>query len=203
MTTIKIPQFDGTNFSNWKYRAGILLDEKGLRDYINEDIADLLASAELDQRDRIRREEKKFTSILVQTVHDDQLENVKKKTTAKEMFDTLCSVFERKSFASQLLLRKQLLTLKYREGDDIIGHFLKFDTKIRELKSTGAKMEELDIVAHLLLTLPETYDNLVTALESMSQENLTLKFVKTRLMNGNFLLTYANVRGGSALFVHL
>lgn len=182
-TTIKIPQFDGTNFSNWKYRVGILLDEKGLRQYIEEDVAALMSSATAERREEIRREEKKCISILVQTIHDDQLENIKEKKTAKEMFDTLCSVFERKSFASQLLLRRQLLVMKYQEGDDIITHFLKFDTKIRELKSTGAKMEELDIVAHLLLTLPESYDNLVTALETISTDNLTLEFVKTRLMD--------------------
>lgn len=40
---LKIPQFDGTNFSNWKYRVGILLDEKNLRNYIEKDIINILA----------------------------------------------------------------------------------------------------------------------------------------------------------------
>lgn len=182
-TTIKIPQFDGTNFSNWKYRVGILLDEKGLRVFIQEDLVNILGSTEAGQREAVKLQEKKCISILVQTIHDGQLEYIKEKTTAKEMFDTLCSVFERKSISSQLYLRKQLLMMKYRESDDIIAHFLKFDTKIRELKSTGAKMEDLDIVVHLLLTLPETYDNLVTALETMDQDKLNLEFVKTRLMD--------------------
>lgn len=180
---IKIPLFDGTNFSNWKYRVGILLDERGLKQYIEEDLANILAATEATKRDAAKKEEKKCVSILVQTMHDNQLEYVKDKSLAKDMFDTLKNIFERKSVASQLLLRKQLLTMKYNDNDDIIEHFLKFDTKIRQLKSTGTKMEDLDVVVHLLITLPKSYDNLVTALETMDQKNLSLEFVKSRLMD--------------------
>lgn len=179
----KIQQFDGTNFSNWKYRVGVLLDEKGLRKYIDESLADILTGAEAAKREEIRTEEKKCISILVQSIHDSQLEYVREKKLAKEMFDALCGIFERKSIATQLLLRKELLMMKYNTNDDITNHFLHFDRKIRELKSTGAKMEELDVVVHLLLTLPKEYDNLVTALETMDQEKLSLDFVKTRLMD--------------------
>lgn len=180
---IKIPLFDGTNFSDWKYRVGILLDERGLKQYIEEDLANILAATEATKRDAAKKEEKKCVSILVQTMHDNQLEYVKDKSLAKDMFDTLKNIFERKSVASQLLLRKQLLTMKYNDNDDIIEHFLKFDTKIRQLKSTGTKMEDLDVVVHLLITLPKSYDNLVTALETMDQKNLSLEFVKSRLMD--------------------
>lgn len=180
---VKIQQFDGTNFSNWKYRVGILLDEKGLRKYIDEDLDAILAGVLAESRDATKLEEKKCVSILVQSIHDSQLEYVREKKKAKEMYDALCSVFERKSISTQLLLRKQLLMMKYHESDDITDHFLKFDRMIRELKSTGAKMEELDVVVHLLLTLPKSYDNLVTALETMDQAKLSLEFVKTRLMD--------------------
>lgn len=182
---MKIPQFDGTNFDNWKYRVGILLDEKNLRRYIEEDITKILASAAADKRDEndIRLEEKKCISVLVQTIQDSQLEYVKEKRSAKEMFDALCAVFERKSIAGYLLIKKQLLLMRYQDGDEMIEHFVKFDTKVRELKSKGAMLEELDIIAHLFITLPESYDNLVTALETMNQEKLSLEFVKTRLMD--------------------
>lgn len=62
-------------------------------------------------------------------------------------------------------------------------HFVAFDKLFRELKSSGAKLEEIDIVCHLLLTMPRAYDNLVTALETMEQEKLTVDFVKSRLLD--------------------
>lgn len=179
----KIPQFDGTNFSNWKYRVGVLLDEKGLRKYIEKTLEVILTEVDPTKRDEAKTEEKKCISILVQSIHDSQLEYVREKTLAKDMFDALCAIFERKSIATQLLLRKELLMMKYNTNDDITNHFLRFDRKIRELKSTGAKMEELDVVVHLLLTLPNQYDGLVTALETMEQEKLSMDFVKTRLMD--------------------
>ena len=58
------------------------------------------------------------------------------------MFDTLCAIFERKSVATQVLLRKQLLMMKYNESEDMIEYLLQFDKRIRELKSTGATMQE-------------------------------------------------------------
>lgn len=109
------------------------------------------------------------------------------------MFDTLCAVFERKSVATQVLLRKQLLMMKYNESDDMIDYLLQFDKRIRELKSTGATMEELDIVVHLLITMPKGYDNFVTALETMDQSKLTVEFVKTRLMDEYNKRTGGNV----------
>lgn len=180
---IKMPLFDGTNFSNWKYRVGILLDEKNLRKYIDEDLSNILTSVNAADRDKIKLEEKKCVSILVQTMQDSQLEYIKDKQYAKAMFDALNTIFERKSISSQLLLRKQLLSMKYHESESIVDYFLHFDTKIRELKSTGAKLEEIDIVVHLLLTLPKSYDGLVTALETMDQSKLNVDFVKSRLID--------------------
>lgn len=195
-TTMKIPQFDGTNFSNWKYRVGTLLDEKGLKLYIENDISDLLkAEKDATKHVAVNFGEKKCISLLVQSIHDSQLEYVREKETAKQMYDTLCSIFERKSISSQLLYRKQLLLMKYDDSNEIIEHILQFDTKVRELKSTGAKMEELDIVVHLLLTLPKSYDNLVTALETMDQSKLSVEFVKTRLMDEHNKRTGGNSLG--------
>lgn len=180
----KIHQFDGTNFSNWKYRVGILLDEKDLKQFIEKKLKEILTEEKDETKHpNIKKEEKKCVSFLVQSIHDNQLEYVREKSLAKDMFDTLCTIFERKSVATQVLLRKQLLMMKYNESDDMIEYLLQFDKRIRELKSTGATMEELDVVVHLLITMPKAYDNLVTALETMDQSKLTVEFVKTRLMD--------------------
>lgn len=54
---------------------------------------------------------------------------------------------------------------------------------MRELKFIGLKRENLDIVYHLLLSFLKSYDTLMTALETLEPEKLTLEFVKGKLLD--------------------
>lgn len=77
------------------------------------------------------------------------LEDVQDKRRAKDTYDSLKAAFERKSVASQLYLRKNLITMKFDESDNMCKHFLVFDKTFRELRSVDSKLEDLD-VCHLL-----------------------------------------------------
>lgn len=182
--SLKIAQFDGTNFSNWKYRIGILLQEKELEQFVGSNLNTILA-AELDVRKHaaIKLNEKKCMSVIVQSIHDNQLEYIRDQRTAKGMWDSLCKIFERKSVATQVLVRKQLLSMKYHESEDMTEFLLLFDKRIRELKSMDTLMRELDVIVHLLLTMPSEYETLVTALETLDPDKLTIEFVKTHLLD--------------------
>lgn len=102
---------------------------------------------------------------------------------AKDMYDGLRSIFERKSIAGQLLLRKKLIVMRYDDNGNIMNHITEFDKIVRQLKSIGANMEEMDLICHLLLTLPKSYEALVTALETMHPQMLNMDFVKSRLID--------------------
>lgn len=44
--------------------------------------------------------------------------------------------------------------MKFDEKKDTLAtHFLKFDKNIRDLRSTGANLEETNVIYHLLLTI--------------------------------------------------
>lgn len=129
------------------------------------------------------RNEKKCKAFLVKHIADNQLEYIKDKLIAKDIFDTLEQVFERKSVANQLYLRKKFVTLKYYESGHIKTHLLEFDKIVRELKSTGVKLEEMDVICQLLLSLPKAYNSLVTAIETLHLEMLNMDFVRSRLLD--------------------
>lgn len=106
--------------------------------------------------------------------------------TASEMITALKNIFERKSTLSKLYIRRQLLTLKC-EDTNLQDHFMKFDSLIRDLEATGTKLDEDDKVCHLLLTMTEKYQTVITVLET-SLTTLTLDFVKGKLLDAELKL---------------
>lgn len=96
----------------------------------------------------------------------------------------MCDTFELKSITSQLLLSKKLLLLRFnRSIDSLASHFLVFDKLIRDLKATGGTVQETDIVCHILLTMPQDCENVATAIETLSPNDLKINFVKNRLLD--------------------
>lgn len=51
------------------------------------------------------------------------------------------------------------------------------------LSALGEELKQNLVVALLLVSLPESYDSLVTALESRSENELTLEMVKSKLIS--------------------
>lgn len=180
---VKDFQFNGTNYNNWKFRMHALLEAKNLKEYIEEDLEIItLHENDRDYRKHLKKE-RICKSLLIDHIADDQLELIKDKSMAKEIYDALKSIFERKSVAGQLLLRKRLCSMKYNGMSDMNKHLLEFDKTIRELKGIGAKLEEIDVICQLLLTMPKSYDSLVTSLETLHPESLNIEFVKNRLLD--------------------
>ena len=188
--------FNGKEFNNWKFRTITLLREHDTEEFIEKSLEEHedvfitnLDDAETRQRknklkEELRKKERKCFSLIVQRIGNDYLEYVKDRNTPKEAWLSLCAAFERKGVSNRMFLRRQLLTLKMNDDDeDLAKHLLKFDKILRELKSVGAKMEEEDIICQLLLSLPNTFDQVATALETMKPEDLTLEFVKGRLLD--------------------
>jgi len=186
----RVPLFDGSNYNNWKFRMEVLLEEIGLKAHVDSRVLDdeirqgETTEAYEQRMANLKKKDTKCKSQIIQRIADSHLEYAKDKSTAFEIWLELKNVFERRGIASQLLLRKKILLMKFKPStESLSSHFLKFESLIREFKSTGANMEETDIVCHLLLTMPSEYDVVVTALETLSKESLTLSFVKNRLLD--------------------
>lgn len=172
-----IPQLKGDNFANWQYRVKLHLEAVEVSEALEQDVP-----AADPERKKFLQMDRKAKSTLVSFISDECLEIVREKQTAKAMWKALEDTFAKKSVASQTVLRKQLARLRMREGSSMRSHFQMFDELVRQLKTAGAKLEETDLVAQLFLTLPDSFDPLVTALENMNEDELTLEKVKQRLL---------------------
>lgn len=85
--------FDGSNFNNWRYRMETFLEGKGYLPFVKSTLNELLL-LQTDEKDKesIKSHEKKCKSLIVNHIHDSQLEYVEDKTGAKDVFDALRAI---------------------------------------------------------------------------------------------------------------
>lgn len=144
-----IQLFDGRNFNNWRFRLEVVLDEHGLRTFIENDVENMvLDESNAEKVTELKKNDKKAKSIIIRRIADAYLEYVKDSKSAFAALNPLDKVFAKKSISSQLFLRKKLLTMKCNETEELEAHFLKFDGLVRQLTASGAKLEKLDIICH-------------------------------------------------------
>lgn len=190
--TTPVPKFDGKNFSQWKFRVGLVLEEKQMKQFVEKDLDTLIAQKQKDTTEQeLRIREAKCKSLLASTINDEQLTYIMDKSSAKEMYDALMRMFERTSLPNQVVLRHRLFTMKYK-GGEMSEYLLEFDKVIRELRLAGAKLEELDSAVILISTLPNTFEALTASLLGMDETKLTLDYVRGRLLD-----EYVRKNGGT------
>lgn len=180
--TTTYPQLTDTNFKNWKFRVLCLLDEKGVKWVVTDDVSTA-------KKEDVEAANKKAKNAIINCVSDRHIDYVRDCDTARGMLTALTNVFERKSTISRLLIRKKLLGLKCTTS--LQDHFNKFDGLVSDLEAMGSKLEQEDAVCHLLLTIPDKYENVITVLETIDTD-LTLDFVKSRLLDAEMKLNHIN-----------
>ena len=94
----------------------------------------------------------------------------------------LADQFQKKTWASKLALRRKLYNLKLKDGQSMQKHVKMLTETFDELSIIGDPLDEENQVVHLLASLPESYDMLVTALEA-SPEVPELEIVTERLLH--------------------
>ena len=60
---------------------------------------------------------------------------------------------------------------------------MKVEKLLRELESLGAKLDDADKSCYLLLTMPDSYEAIITALETLQSDKLSYDFLKSRLLD--------------------
>lgn len=179
-----IKAFDGEKYYIWKIRVRALLEENDLLRVIDEEQVDL--------SDAMKSAQAKARKIIIDHLSDSFLCVANNENNAKQIFENLDSIYDRKSVSSMLSLLRQLSALKLEGDTPLLKHFNLFDNLI--LSAPGVKLDEIDQIAHLLLTLPPSYDRVAREIETLPDNCLTIVNVKTRLLDHEAMLKIVNHR---------
>lgn len=119
-----VPLFNGDNFLNWKFRMESLLTEHDVvasvkyENYLTDDSTDTSGS-KMDKPER-KRKDNVAKNIIVQCIHDNQLNLLRNKNSAYEMWNALIDTFQKKGLSGKLVLKKEIV-LHQNAGNRISG----------------------------------------------------------------------------------
>ena len=175
--TQSIEKLDGSmatgqsNYNAWRFRIVRILKEK-----------DLLAAIE-DSSVSSNKDDQAFT-IITLNIKDSQIPYIQNATTAKEAWTALKEVHQGIGMNGKMVLMQHLWALKMSEEQDISQHlnsFRELANQLRGLSTEGKEIDDSELLTILTLSLPESYEPLVMALQSRA-DIVTFDMMAGRLL---------------------
>ena len=177
-TKVLIKPLNGHNYATWKVQCKMALIKDGLWKIVTGTEGE----PEADRAKYLLRKDRALATIvlsvdpkLLYLLGPDPEDPV-------AVWKKLADQFQKKTWANKLALRRKLHNLKLKDGQSVQKHVKALTEIFDELSIIGDPLDEEDQVVHVLASLPESYDMLVTALEA-SPEVPKLDVVTERLLH--------------------
>ena len=182
-TTIRIAPLTADTYHSWKFNMEMSLIGKDLWGIV-EGTELLPGHANDQQRAAFRKRDNKARSMICLSVATDLQIYVRGSKSSKEAWDRLANHFEEKTLSKKVFYRAKLYHAVLEKGKSMEAHINNIKTIADHLEAIGDPQSEKDLVMILMTSLntsPE-YHNLITALETLKEENLTWDYLRDRLI---------------------
>lgn len=175
-TQVKVVKLNGTNYPTWKFKLELLLIKDGLCTVIKDEAPNPITEDWNTKDDKAR-------ATIGLMVEDTELHNIRNAKTAKESWNFLKDCHEKATMTNKIMLMRKLFSTKLALNGNVEIHIGEILEMFHRLASLGENFQEHIIVAVLLSSLPENYDNLIAALEGREEKDLTKNFIVEKLLN--------------------
>jgi hypothetical protein len=109
--------------------------------------------------------------------------NIVAEKTTTGLWTKLESLYMMKSLTNRIFLKRQLYSLRMKEGTKIVDHLNTFNTLLVQLTSMGVKFDYEDKAITLLCSLPESWDHFVTSISFNSTESIEFDVIVGALLS--------------------
>ena len=154
----------------------MLLIKDDLWTVVNDDTPDPIP-------DGWQRKNEKAQCTISLSVEDNQLVHICNCSSAKEMWRELQKVHERSNLSSKMYLRKKLHKIKLQNNLNMQEYISATLQLVEQLRGVGEEVTDQQVATLLLCGLPDEYETLITALEAREEDELTLEYVKNKLVD--------------------
>lgn len=172
--------FEGVGFGNWEFRIKLLLEHHDVLNVISEE-----PPTDESQLTTWKKKDLKARNLIIQFLGDNVLEMVKAKVNAKEIMETLSKTYKKSGLSSQVQLQTKLRNMRHVAKDSLNDFIVNFEKTVTDLRNCGGTISETEITTQLLSAMPQTYQNVTTAIDILFSHDVSkvnLDFVKSRLL---------------------
>lgn len=172
---IRIPIFDGKDYTRWKYKLLLHLEVRECKTVITDQRPTETSEADWNKLDAKARD------YIVNLVSNDIFDVIINEPNAKAIILKLDSIYQSQSTANKVQIRKRLIELKLAENEDPNPFFLNFEKLVNELKNSGVTFNEEEKLATLLSALPNSYSHLIDIIDSIATDKF--EYLKNRIIS--------------------
>jgi hypothetical protein len=162
-----------SNFNSWKARVFNILEESDLDELVTRVVEEPATNA---KRVAYQKRQAKAKRVIFYSVKDSIMPLIAHLRTAKECFDALANLYEKKAPTQKRTLKKQLRTLKMGKDETIFAFFYKINQTRDQLAAIGVAVDDDDLVQTAVDGLLESWE---TFLSSVNGREVQLNFERS------------------------
>jgi hypothetical protein len=153
-------RLEGASNSNaWKARVFNILKESDLDELVTKVMKEPTTNA---GRAAYKKRQAKAKRVIFYSVKDSMMPLIAHLRKAKECFDALANLYEKKAPTQKRTLKKQLRTLKMGKDETISAFFSKIDQTRDHLAAIGVAVYDDDLVQTVVDGLPESWETFLS-----------------------------------------
>eukprot|EP00171_Calliarthron_tuberculosum_P023586 IDg23586t1 len=130
------------------------------------------------------RKDKTARMTIGLTLSDEMLKNVSHTSTALEMWEEICNVYQRHTLLNKLSARREFYTATMQSGEKMLAYINRIRQMASVLQSMDVTIGDKELAMAVLNGLPASYETIITALDAIGDDDdsFTLDKVRSRLL---------------------
>ena len=177
---LKVEKLTGDNYYSWKFQMKMFLITKDLWEIVTG-AESLKGSATAEEQRKLKTRENLALATICLSVSTNLQIYVRNAAKAKA-WDNLSKHSEQKTISRKIFHRRKLYSARMENETNMIEHINYVKTLSEHLETVEDPVNEKDLVIFLISSLPEDYNYLITALETIAEDKLTWDYVRDGLI---------------------